>query len=255
MGAKNALRVYDRYAGRINWKQLAILNYMALRSLDDDPEPYYSGGIERLAQALGDKPTEGQLVNLKKLIRQMVKDGLLTKDREASPLRKNPKDRTARYRLNLHEGVPSTPSMEECSVLPYEGVLSAGKVAHEGVLSTPHRSTYEEEEKEEYRWSGPPVRPRPTPVAVSPRCPQHQDTTEDKPCRACAQARERSVTALREATEAQTARDHDMALWRRWRGQQPDCDHGYPGGNIGEPHTGNLSCPFCRRTPQAREAS
>lgn len=233
MGAKNALRVYDRYAGRINWKQLAILNYMALRSLDDDPEPYYSGGIERLALALGDKPTEGQLVNLKKLIRQMVKDGLLTKDREASPLRKNPKDRTARYRLNL-----------------YEGVLSAGKVAHEGVLSTPQRSTYEEE-KEEYRWSGPPVRPRPSLAAVSPRCPQHQDTTEDKPCRACAQARERSVTALREATEAQTARDHDMALWRRWRGQQPDCDHGYPGGDIPEPHTGTLGCPFCRRAAAA----
>lgn len=97
----------------------------------------------------------------------------------------------------------------------------------------------------------PPVRPRPSPGTLSPRCPQHQDTTEDKPCRACAQARERSVTALREATKAQTARDHDMALWRRWRGQQPDCDHGYPGGDIPEPHTGTLGCPFCRRAAAA----
>jgi len=105
MGAGNVKAVFERYANRMPWRPFAALVFMANTSLDSHEWPYYSAGLEHLAAALfkTPEPTPTHLRDVRRLVRDLVSDSVVTKDREASSLRKNPRDRAARYRLNIHE--------------------------------------------------------------------------------------------------------------------------------------------------------
>ncbi|MFI5931281.1 hypothetical protein [Actinoplanes sp. NPDC051494] len=105
MGAGNVKAVFDRYATQLPWRPFAALVFMANTSLDADPWPYYSAGLDHLTAVLfkTPDPSATQLRDVRRLVRGMVDDQVITKDREASSLRKNARDRSARYRLNIHD--------------------------------------------------------------------------------------------------------------------------------------------------------
>jgi hypothetical protein len=57
MGASNALAAYALYASKVSATPLAVLVYMALVSMDDDTEPWWSQGHDVLAvHAMGREP-------------------------------------------------------------------------------------------------------------------------------------------------------------------------------------------------------
>lgn len=87
MGASNAMSVVT------NWSHLPCdafkaLTFMALITLDRDPEPVYWGATESLISAIGrdgDDPTEADFRALRRAIKALVHTGAVAVDKRSAP--------------------------------------------------------------------------------------------------------------------------------------------------------------------------
>jgi hypothetical protein len=84
--------------GHLPGESFKVLNYMALITLDRDPEPVYWGKTEALIEALGRKgePTESDYRALRRAIKPLVDNGAISVDK------RQVKGRPPAYRLHLH---------------------------------------------------------------------------------------------------------------------------------------------------------
>lgn len=108
MGARNAIKAYLLYAGKVPSTSMQILAYMALVSKDNDDHPWYSQGHEAIAQfALGRREnaiTTSDLKAVQRALRPLFDAKAITQDRAPAPRRDAPS--TARYRLELELAQP-----------------------------------------------------------------------------------------------------------------------------------------------------
>jgi hypothetical protein len=107
VGARNALKAYALYAGKVPPLSMQILTYMATVSKDADESPWFSQGHEALAVfALGRSGpiTESDLRAVQRALRPLFDAKAITQDRAPAPRRNAPS--TARYRLELDLAQP-----------------------------------------------------------------------------------------------------------------------------------------------------
>lgn len=107
MGARNVLRAYALYAGKIPPLSMQVLTYMAVVSRDADEYPWYSEGHEALALfALGrtEPITRADIGAVERAISALFKAKAITTDRPAA--RRSDGPSTARYRLELDLAEP-----------------------------------------------------------------------------------------------------------------------------------------------------
>lgn len=107
MGARNTLRAYALYAGKVPATSMQLLAYMATVSKDADEYPWYSQGHEALAQfALGRKEPiqRADIAAVERALTPLFKAKAITTDRPAA--RRNDGPSTARYRLELDLAQP-----------------------------------------------------------------------------------------------------------------------------------------------------
>lgn len=102
MGARNVLRAYALFAGKVPPLSMQLLGYMATVSKDADESPWFSQGNEALAVfAFGRRQpiTESDLKSVQRALRPLFEAKAITQDRAPAPRRDAPS--TARYRLEL----------------------------------------------------------------------------------------------------------------------------------------------------------
>lgn len=258
MGAGNVQAVFDRYANRLPWRTFAALVWMAKTSIDAHAWPYYSGGLDALAAALFQvpEPSTTQQRDVRRMVRDMVNDRVLTKDRAASSLRRREKDRPARYRLNIHESAdlarkqweadstgvkdPSTANASTGVIHPSTDASSTGvsDPSSTGVIHPPqgpkHRgesplegALEPEEQVEEHAHAGSGVRgvPRPDFATSFPRLPGEPliDPKPVEPSPFCAEHPEGTDRPCRACGIARRKADDQGPSWAtaisRWNRQ------------------------------------
>ena len=107
MGAKNVLRAYALYAGKVPPLSMQLLTYMAAVSKDADPLPWFSQGHEALAElALGrdDYETDAAVKAVERAMTPLFKVGAITTERGSG--RRQHGAWTARYGLHLQDAQP-----------------------------------------------------------------------------------------------------------------------------------------------------
>jgi hypothetical protein len=107
VGARNALKAYALYAGKLHALPMQVLTYMALVSKDADEYPWFSQGHEALAEFALGRPTPIQRADfgaVERALAALVKAKAITVERKAARRRDEPW--TARYRLELDHAQP-----------------------------------------------------------------------------------------------------------------------------------------------------
>jgi hypothetical protein len=107
MGARNVIKAYLLYAGKVPSTSMQILAYMATVSKDADEYPWYSQGHEALAIFALGRPEPAQRADIaavERALTPLFKAKAITTDRKAARRRDGPS--TARYRLELDLAQP-----------------------------------------------------------------------------------------------------------------------------------------------------
>ena len=102
MGARNNLRAYLLYAGKVPPLSMQVLSYMATVSKDADESPWFSQGHEALAVfALGrtEPITDTDLKAVQRALKPLFEAKAIVTERRGAARRNSPS--TARYRLEL----------------------------------------------------------------------------------------------------------------------------------------------------------
>ncbi len=96
MGASNAMSAVTFWS-HLPGESFKVLTYIALITLDRDPEPVYWGSTEALIEALGRKgePSEADYRALRRAIKPLVDSGVLAVDKRSVP------GHPPRYRLQI----------------------------------------------------------------------------------------------------------------------------------------------------------
>jgi len=87
MGASNAMAV-STYWADLPGDSFKVLAYIALITMDRDPEPSYWGSTDALVGAIGrdaDEPTEADYRALRRALKPLVELGALSVDKRAGP--------------------------------------------------------------------------------------------------------------------------------------------------------------------------
>lgn len=107
MGAANALSAFHLYAARIPATSFKVLTYMALVSLDNDPEPWWSEGHEVLASmcfGYAEPDSDAALRAVRRAVTPLFAARAITVTRRSSGHGNT--DITVRYRLWLRHSAP-----------------------------------------------------------------------------------------------------------------------------------------------------
>jgi hypothetical protein len=102
MGARNTLKAYALYAGKVPPLSMQLLAYMATVSKDADESPWFSQGHEALAVFALGRPepiTETDLKAVQRALKPLFEEKAIITERRGAMRRDSPS--TARYRLEL----------------------------------------------------------------------------------------------------------------------------------------------------------
>lgn len=269
MGARNALAALALYAGRVPPTSIIILMYMALRSLDDDPEPWFGQGHAALAEHALGRPrpiTESDLRAVRRAVSPLLDAKAITVTRR--PATRSDRQDTVRYRLHLDltpDGFrPTSETSHRSETVLCEsgevGRFPTGRRPVSGRHAGRKPSTQGEREEEEQQ-------PR---TRLGPEERLVLDVTDATPAEAFTVVRlieaeippRRSLAGVvrRLAKDGElpdwlnrvrTDTDRrDLGQWLAWARQQAECAHGTPGGDQLRPDNGKPQCPLCRRAAE-----